>query len=484
MKNALLDQIYDPEQFRAQGHQLIDTLAAHLIDAQKGAGKTIAYQDPEKEKTFWEQYPKDTEFHDLVKDIMQRSIHVHHPKYMGHQVAPANPTNALTALISGLFNNGSAVYEMGMSNTALEFIVTQRLCLQLGYDKNARGYLTSGGTLANLTALLAARSVKVSSGVWKNGHDKPLAIMVSEEAHYCVDRAARIMGLGDKGIIKVPATDQYVMDVTAMEAAYQEALAAGLEVFAIVGSAPSTATGMIDPLDQIGVFANKHGLWFHVDGAHGGAAIYSKKYSSDLKGIDSADSVAIDGHKMMMMPSLTTALLFKDGTHSYKTFSQKADYLLSHSEDEDWYNMAKRTFECTKNMMSIHWYTLFHQYGSAGFDAFVTHLYDMGKVFAAKLVEHPNFELALAPQTNIVCFRYVAPGLDLAALNSLNEDLRTALVQQGDFYIVQTKLRGTHYLRVTIMNPKTTQEHITELLKHLEELSVPLLEKRSSHTNL
>lgn len=472
MDLTLLDKIYDPEQFREQGHQLVDLLANHLTAAQQASGKTIDYKTPEIEKKFWEQYPKNQDFQTLAKDIMERSIHIHNPKYMGHQVAPANPLNALTALLSGLFNNGSAVYEMGMSNTAMEYLVTEQLCLQLGYDKNARGYFTSGGTLANLTALLAARSVQVSSGVWEHGHDKPLAIMVSEEAHYCVDRAARIMGLGDQGIIKVPATNKYIMDTNALEAAYEEASAKGLEVFAIVGSAPSTATGMIDPLDKIAAFATQHKLWFHVDAAHGGAAIYSKKYGKDIRGIAMADSVAIDGHKMMMMPSLTTALLFKNGAHSYKTFSQKADYLLSHSEHEDWYNMAKRTFECTKNMMSIHWYTLLNQYGSSGFDAFVTHLYDMGKVFANLVSERPNFELALAPQTNIVCFRYVANGLDSLALNSLNEHLRTALVARGDFYIVQTKLRGTHYLRVTIMNPKTTEDHMKSLLIELETLAL------------
>jgi L-2,4-diaminobutyrate decarboxylase len=475
MKNPLLEKVYNAENFRKQGHQLIDTLADHLIDSEKKESKTIAFKDPEAEKLFWENYPKDNDFHSLTKDIMDRSIHVHNPKYMGHQVAPTNPTNALTSLISGLFNNGSAVYEMGMSNTALELIVTNQLCAQLGFDQTARGYLTSGGTLANLTALLAARSVKIASGVWKNGHGKPLGIMVSEEAHYCVDRAARIMGLGDQGIIKVAATNAYSLDANKLEAAYAEALARGLQIFAIVGSAPSTATGIIDPLSDMATFAEKHHLWFHVDAAHGGAAIYSKKYAADLAGIERADSVAIDGHKMMMMPSLTTALLFKDGNHSYQTFSQKADYLLSETDHEDWYNMAKRTFECTKNMMSIHWFTLLHQYGPEVFDAFVTHLYDLGKTFAQIVNEEPDFELALAPQTNIVCFRLLADGLDAAQLNSLNEQLRTALVRHGDFYIVQTKLKGVHFLRVTVMNPKTTREHITALLKQLKELSKPIL---------
>ena len=104
-----------------------------------------------------------------------------------------------------------------------------------------------------------------------------------------------------------------------------------------------------------------------MDGAHGGAAIFAPKYRHTVAGIERADSVVIDGHKMMMMPSITTALLYKDGTHSHTTFSQKADYLLVQSKEEDWYNLAKRTFECTKNMMSVQWYTLLKTYGPENF---------------------------------------------------------------------------------------------------------------------
>lgn len=476
MKAPILDSVYAAEAFQTKGHQMVDLLSKHLKAAQKSTHKTIPYTDPETERQFWQQYPEKQDFQTLVQDLIDRSIHVHQPKYIGHQVAPPAPITAVSSMLTSFLNNGSAVYEMGIANTAIERIVTDQLCAQLGFDTHARGFLTSGGTLANLTALLAARSVKDGTVVWKNGHEESLGILVCEEAHYCVDRAARIMGLGDKGILKVPATINYAMDTTALEATLEKAKQAGIQVFAIVGSAPSTATGIIDPLDKIASFAQKHGLWFHVDAAHGGAAIYAQQFKQDLAGIEKADSVAIDGHKMMMMPALTTALLFKDGSHSYQTFSQKADYLLSDADHEDWYNMAKRTFECTKSMMSIHWFVLLNQYGPSVFDEFVSALYQMGRQFAAIIQKDPDFELALAPQTNIVCFRMVQKQLSKQALNTLNERLRFALVQEGSFYIVQTKLRGTHYLRVTIMNPKTDPDTLSALLIHLKELAKPILQ--------
>jgi len=295
--------------------------------------------------------------------------------------------------------------------------------------------------------------------------------MVSEEAHYCVDRAAKIMGLGEKGIIKIPVTKNFQMDTTLLEARFQEASNEGIKIFAIIGSAPSTATGIYDDLVSIGNFAKEHQLWFHVDGAHGGATIFSPKYRYTVKGIEQADSVVIDGHKMMMMPTITTALLYKEGHQTLKTFSQKADYLLTQSNHEDWYNSGKKTFECTKNMMSIHWYTLLKVYGEELFDQYVTTLYDLGHRFAEIIKGDSNFELAVQPVSNIVCFRYIEIDLKDHQLNSLNKSIRQTLLEDGEFYIVQTSLRGIHYLRTTIMNPFTSEEHLKKLLEKIKKMA-------------
>ncbi|MBT8284959.1 MAG: pyridoxal-dependent decarboxylase, partial [Flavobacteriaceae bacterium] len=283
-------------------------------------------------------------------------------------------------------------------------------------------------------------------------------------AHYCVDRAARIMGLGTQGIIKVPVTENFEINSSELESCFQEAKEKGLEVFALVGSAPSTATGIYDDLEALAAFSRRHNLWFHVDGAHGGAAVFSKKYKETVKGIHLADSVVIDGHKMMLMSTITTALIFREGRHSHTIFSQDAEYLLQHSDDEDWFNLAKRTFECTKTMMSLQWFLLLKTYGEEVFDDNVTTLYDLGQDLAKMIGETPDLELAVVPDSNIVCFRYFPEGLPLNEVNEVNKRIRQELLQEGRFYIVQTRIRGRQYLRCTIMNPFTTTEHLKELL--------------------
>ncbi|WP_297762546.1 pyridoxal-dependent decarboxylase, partial [uncultured Muriicola sp.] len=373
MTNNILKEVYSPERFRQQGHALIDVLANHLDNSlhQKN-DRVIQWNLPEDEKIFWLHFLEKGEIADFFPEVLKHTTHVHHPKYMGHQVCAPAPQAALAGLVSSFLNNGMAVYEMGMAPTAMERIVTDLLAKKLGFKEEARGFLTSGGTLANLTALLSARKAKVAHDVWNAGTSEKLGLMVSAEAHYCVDRAARIMGLGTNGIIKVPVKEDFSIDTALLEKYYLDAKNQGIEVFALVGSAPSTATGIYDDLTTLGKFCSAKGIWFHVDGAHGGAAIFSEKYKHTVRGIDKADSVVIDGHKMMLMSTITTALIFRDGNNSHTTFSQHADYLLQQSDDEDWYNLAKQTFECTKTMMSLQWFLLIKSYGEAVFDQNVT----------------------------------------------------------------------------------------------------------------
>lgn len=470
-----LDRAYDPEAFRKLGHELIDLLADHLTKAYQGNGKVIRWNDPAEQLAFWRKNVTTQQpLTELFVDIINRSIHIHHPNYIGHQVGATAPVAALADMAGALLNNGMAIYEMGAAGSAIERVVVEMMTKQLGYGNNADGFITSGGTLANLTALLAARKAKAGSDIWKEGHSGKPAVMVSSEAHYCVDRALRIMGFGSDGIIKVPVNKRFSMDTGLLEKYYHQAAENGIKVIAVAASAPSTASGMYDNLEEIAAFCQKQDLWLHVDGAHGGAAIFSEKYSYLLKGIQQADSVVIDAHKMMMTPALTTFLLFKNKAHSYVNFSQEAQYLWEKQEDEEWYNYAKRTFECTKLMMSIKFYTVVKAYGTQIFDQYITRQYDLGKSFAQMIHERKNFELLLDPDSNIVCFRYVENGLDDTALNRLNSSIRKEILERGEFYIVQTVLNNNVWLRITIMSPFTVDSSLSDLLTHIENIATTL----------
>jgi L-2,4-diaminobutyrate decarboxylase len=181
--------------------------------------------------------------------------------------------------------------------------------------------------------------------------------------------------------------------------------------------------------------------------------------------------VVIDAHKMMMAPALTTFLLFKNKVQSYSTFSQKAQYLWEKQEEDEWYNYAKRTFECTKLMMSIKFYTIVKAYGTEIFDEFLTRQYDLAKTFATMVRQREDFELFVEPDSNIVCFRYLKNDLDHEQFNQLNSNLRKAILENGDFYIVQTQLNKCTWFRITLMSPFTNASTLEELLDYIKKLA-------------
>jgi len=463
---------YSPEAFKKVGYELVDMLAQYLADAQQEKIPVNTHIEPDEQLAFWKNLEADPEHPEILfSEVIKKSIQIHHPRYMGHQVCAPAPMGALASMVSSVLNNGMAIYEMGGPATAMEKVSVDVMLQKVGFETNGDGYLTSGGTLGNLTALLAARQQAVSGDVWENGLKRQLGVMVSSEAHYSVDRACRVMGLGADGIIKIPVDADFRMNTKLLEACYLEAQHKGIEVMAVVGSAPSTSTGMHDDLEAIGAFCKEHDLWFHVDGAHGGAALFSEKYRYLLQGIHLADSIVIDGHKMLMTPALMTFVLYKNKMNSFATFRQKAQYLLEKTGEDDWYNGARRTMECTKLMMGMKFYTLLKIHGEEFFGDFVTRMYDLGRTFAEMIKTRPSFELAVDPDSNIVCFRWISKDLTVDQLNLRNARIRDHILKKGVYYIVQTNLSGLIYLRTTLMNPFTTQPMLVQLLDEIETIS-------------
>ena len=338
MDSDILKKAYSTSEFRSLGHRWVDLLADHLESSLQGTSEqVIRWHPPEDERIFWSQFMENGDPSKIAELLLERCIHIHHPRYMGHQISPIAPIGALTSLLGATLNNGMGIYEMGAAPTAMERVVTDMLCRKVGFDNKANGFLTSGGTLANLTALLSARQYLHRKHKDDEIKDDQLVVLVSEEAHYCIDRATKIMGLGASGIVKIPVDSNYRMRTDLLAEYLDTCKTNGVKVMAIVGSAPSTATGIYDDIAELGRLAAHHDIWFHIDGAHGGAAIFSDKYRSLLKGIEQADSVVIDGHKMMMMPSITTALLFKDGRNSDK------------KQTTCWRNRRKKTGTTSQN---------------------------------------------------------------------------------------------------------------------------------------
>jgi len=459
---------FDPERFRQQGRKMVDILADFLNRSLKGESDVVLPAiDPETMLTRWSGEFSRTPsmgFEEIIERVIVDSNNLQHPRYIGHQCCTPVPLAALNDLLGSFLNNGSAVYEMGPANVAMEKRLVQWMCGLIGYDDNADGIFTNGGTVGNLTALLAARQCKADYNVWKQGvgQGKPMAVLVSTQCHYSVKRAVGVMGLGEDAVLLVPTDDRYHMDLQAARDILIQAVDDGRHVFAVVGNGCSTATGSYDDLEAIAEFAKEHGLWFHVDAAHGASALLSEKYRPLLNGLNRADSMVWDAHKMLMVPALATAVLFKNGAHSYQSYSQKASYLFEKESSEEWYNYAHRTMECTKNMMGARLYMALAVLGTDLFSDFVTYTYDLTRAFAGLIQKTDDFELAVEPESNILCFRYIKPGE--TNLDLLQKKIRREILKSESFYIVQAQLDRGVFLRCTLINPNTTLADLKALL--------------------
>lgn len=481
METPALTDAFSAETFRHEGHRLVDLLADHLARAQARGVPVLPAREPARVLAdFPSEFPEEPEGEslcDLVSRVLEASTHLHHPGFVGHQVSTPLPAAALAELAAALLNNGMAVFEMGPAATAMERSVLRWLAARLGYSSRADGVLTSGGSVGNLTALLAARQAKAGFDVWQQGTaaGPPLAILASTECHYSVRRAAQVMGLGAAGVAEVPVDARFRMRPDALPEALASAESRGLRVLAVVASAGSTATGAFDPLSEIADFCAARDLWLHVDGAHGAAAALSPRTRGLVAGIERADSVVLDAHKLLLLPALVTAVLYRDGAHAWQAFAQEASYLFHRGgeADRDALDVGQRTLECTKRMMGLELYATLRLLGSEVVAGHVERCFALGRRLAALVQAAPDFELALEPECNIVCFRHVPArqggATGAADLDALQDRVRERVLASGAFYLVKTRLRGATWLRCTLLNPLTTEADLEALLDALRE---------------
>jgi L-2,4-diaminobutyrate decarboxylase len=469
---------FNTENFRKEGHILVDTLSKYLEDALSGKEMPVLpWSDPDQLADYFSfdsEGGEDEPMDDFIKRIIGHSIHIHHPHYIGHQVTSPLPATVLVQFCTTLLNNGAAIYEMGPVNMAMERNVIKKFAALIGYNSGSDGIFTHGGTAGNLTAMLAARQAKTDYNIWEEGVkelNRP-GYMISEQAHYSVGRNVKIMGLGEESIVRVPVDDKFRMRTDLLEEVKATAEKNGIRVICVVASSCSTATGSYDDLEAIAGFCKKHDLWMHVDGAHGMGVLFSDKYKKLVKGIEKADSVVIDFHKMLLVPALNTLVMFRNGERSFETFAQKASYLFQKSQKNVWYNSAIRTIECTKSALGIIAYSGLKYYGNSYYKEYIDSRYDLAARFAHLIRSDAQMGLASDPESNIVCFRFAPEGYDDNMLNRINSEIRNTIMKEGSFYIVQAELVGRIWLRLTIINPVTSEDDLKDLVQQVKEIGL------------
>lgn len=470
MSDMVKKTYYDSEEFRRQGHELIDILSDYLKTVTSRSEtpvlRNIEPDDLVREFAFENPVNRDLSLGDYVRKVIGSMNHLHHPRFVGHQNTPPLTAGIIAQMCTTLLNNGVAVYEMGPAAMAAERNVARYMATRLGFGPGADGIFTHGGSAGNLTGLLAMRQAKADYNVWEEGvkSENRIGVIVSEQSHYSISRNAKVIGLGEGSVVKIPYNSRYAMNTSLLRETMDKAKEKGIRVVCVAANACSTATGTYDDLTEAGIFCRENDLWFHVDGAHGLGVLFSEKYRDLVKGIELADSVVLDFHKMMLTPGLNTLVMFRDGAHSFETFAQKAGYLFEKSDENEWFNGAKRTLECTKSGMGITAWAVLKYYGDHVLGEYIDSRYDLARWFGAAIENEPELELAASPESNIVCFRYKPVEAGDEELNEVNRAIRKEIVRSGEFYIVQASLEGRIFMRTALMNALTDSNDLVRLI--------------------
>lgn len=415
----------------------------------------------------------------LSGNIADESIRLAHPMYMGHQVCPPLPVAALADSLVSMLNQSQAVWEMSPATSVLESKLIRWFAGLAGFGEGAGGSFVSGGSAGNLTALLAARASRFPDA-WTRGNPAGLAIVTGEQSHYSVERAAGVMGLGTDAVVSVGTTQAGQTDPEAVAAALDRLAAAGRPVLAVCATSGSTPTGAFDDLPALAEICRRHGVWLHVDGAHGASALLSRTHRHRLDGLELADSLAWDAHKMMFQPLSSAVVLVRERRHLERAFQQNAPYLFHPGQDSGQDEAAPIdsgtwTLQCSRRADALRLWLALEYYGTDLLGALFDHTVALAGELHERLATAPDFQALHEPHANIVCFKYLPENTrngmaDNHALDRFQDEIRERYNTSGQGWITATTLNGRRVLRVTLINPRTKSEHLDQLLEGIRQV--------------
>jgi glutamate/tyrosine decarboxylase-like PLP-dependent enzyme len=346
------------------------------------------------------------------------------------------------------------------------------------FPKSASGLLVSGGSMANYAALAVARNVKAGYDIRAEGlKENNLVFYGSTEIHSCNTKAVELLGLGTKGLKKIKVNDDYTINIEALKKQIQLDKEAGLQPICVVGTSGTVNTGAIDDLEAIAEICEEENLWFHVDGAIGAIAMLSDIIKPQLKGIERADSVALDLHKWLHMPFEVGCVIVKDSAAHKDTFSLIPEYLEKNTRGlasgENWFSeyglQLSRRFRALKVWMSL------KEHGSERFGRMISRNVDQAHYLGALVNQHQDLELIAPIGMDIVCFRYNPGSPSLDELNALNKEIKLQIEERAIALPGYTTINGMYCIRCAISSHRVTNEDFDELVKSVLIIGKELL---------
>ncbi|SDC67822.1 pyridoxal phosphate-dependent decarboxylase family protein [Nocardioides lianchengensis] len=395
---------------------------------------------------------------EMSRVYLDDAIWFHDPAYAAHLNCPVVVPALLAEVFVSAVNSSLDTFDQSVGGTFVERHLIDWTNGRIGFGRGADGIFTSGGTQSNLQGLLLARDHALARTV--HGDPSRLRILASADAHFSVQKAARLLGLGDEAVVAVPVGRDRRMSVDALAGALDDLTTYGLSPMAVVATAGTTDFGAIDPLGAIAALVRRHRTWLHVDAAYGGGLLVSPTRRHLLAGIEQADSVTVDYHKTWFQPVSASALLVRDGRHlGHVTWH--ADYLnpkdpegIRHPNQVDKSLQTTRRFDALKLWMTL------RTMGPDTIGGYVDTVVDLARRAYDALADDPAIERCAEPGLSTLVLRFRPEGMTEDAADRLQPRIRQTVYQRGTAMVAATKVDGRCWLKLTLLNPLATLDDV------------------------
>src|SRR5689334_9854855 len=459
------------EAMRRAGYATVDALVARLADPEgdpvlRRAGAAdmrtrLGGPPPEQPGDYGAVLTR------VLADVLPYAARTDHPGYLAFIPSFTTWPAALAELTAAAANPYCGAWMESAGATQVELEVIDWFRGWVGLPDSTAGVLVNGGSAANMTALLVAREAA-------GGPSPGSVLYVSDQAHSSLARTARAMGLRPDQVRVLPTDDRWRLRPETVAAAVRADREAGRVPFALCASAGSTNTGAVDPLAGLADVCAAEGLWLHVDAAYGGFAVLTAKGRAALAGIDRADSVTLDPHKWLYQPMECGCVLIRDGARLERTFAIHPDYLDGDAvQGADEVNFADRGLQLSRGFRALKVWVAVQTFGLAAFRACIQRNLELAEYAEALIRGHPALTLMAPATLGIVCFRREWPGCDEAETERRGTALAADLERGGTALVSATRLAGRHAIRLCILNPTSSAEHVRKVIEYFAGAQAP-----------
>jgi aromatic-L-amino-acid/L-tryptophan decarboxylase len=462
-----------PETMRALGYRVIDHLVDRLtgLDSRPATGTASRRAMEEKLR---EPIPEggtapDAVLDRVLRDVFPHVISVDHPRFFAFVPGPSNFVGLLADTLAAGHNVFAGHWLAGAGAAEIEIVTIDWLRTLCGFPPSTAGLFVSGGSVATLTALTAARHAILGR------HQDDAIVYASDQTHNSLAKDLRVLGFAPGQLRTLPSDEGFRLSAAGLGQAIADDRAAGRRPFCVVANAGTTSTGAVDPLPELAAICRAEGLWLHVDGAYGAAAVLTESGRATLRGMELADSLTLDPHKWWFQPYEMGCVLVRDARVLRAAFATDAEaaYLAdTRQADTTWtageVNFYEYGVQLTRAFRALKLWMSLQVFGLDAFRQAVAQGIALAEVAERRLRAAPHWEVVTPAQLGVVTFRYVPPGASAAEVDACNRAIVAPMLADGYAVVTSTALRGRPVLRLCPIHPAATEQEIVETIARLE----------------